>query len=47
MAIEVDAQKVIEQLLVQNKQLVAEISVLRVLLGFETADEEGGEGAKS
>lgn len=47
MAIEVDAQKVIEQLLAQNKQLVAEIAVLRVLLGFETVGEEDSEDTTS
>lgn len=36
---EVDAQKVIDALLEQNKQLMLEVAVLRAQLGIETLDE--------
>lgn len=41
MAIEVRAQDVIDQLLAQNRQLVAEITVLRASLGM--TDESNAE----
>lgn len=40
MAIEISAEEVINSLLAQNQQLVAEITVLRIHLGLQTPSQE-------
>jgi len=40
MTIEVNAQDVINSLVMQNQQLVAEITLLKITLGLETAQEK-------
>ena len=46
MAVEINAQDVINSLLAQNQQLVAEITFLRISLGLETKQEEKPEGSE-
>lgn len=44
MSLEVNAQAVIDQLLAQNQQLVAEVAALRAYLGMP-ASEDDAEGS--